>query len=80
MEIFVCVGSSCHLKNSKAVIDKLNALIEKNSVQDKVVLKGSFCMGLCGNDGVSVKVNDKVSTVTEYNVDEFFKTEVLENL
>jgi hypothetical protein len=37
-------------------------------------------MGLCGNDGVSVKVNDKVSTVTEYNVDEFFKTEVLENL
>jgi hypothetical protein len=37
-------------------------------------------MGLCGHDGVSVKVGEKVSSVTEYNVDEFFKNEVLANI
>lgn len=77
MDIFVCVGSSCHLKNSKNIIDKLNSLIESSNLQHKVVLKGSFCMGLCGNDGVSVKVGDKVSSVTEENVEEFFNREVL---
>lgn len=60
MNVYVCVGSSCHLKNSKGIIDKLTKLIEENNIKANVELKGSFCMGQCGKDGVSVKIDDEV--------------------
>lgn len=77
MDIMVCVGSSCHLKNSKAVIDKLNSLIAENNLDGKVNLKGSFCMGKCGNEGVSVKVWDTIFSLKAEEVDDFFAKEIL---
>lgn len=77
MDIYVCVGSSCHLKNSKSIIDKLNLLIERNGLKHKVILKGSFCMGLCGENGVSVKTPTGIHSVTEDGVEMFFKDEIL---
>ena len=77
MEIFVCVGSSCHLKGSKTVIDKLTELINANNLEGKAVLKGSFCMGQCGKDGVSVKIDDEVYSVTEEDVEMFFEKKIL---
>lgn len=79
MDIFVCVGSSCHLKGSKPVIDRLNALINENGMTGKVVLKGSFCMGQCSHDGVSVKINDVVYSVKENETEDFFKKNILPN-
>lgn len=79
MEIFVCVGSSCHLKGSKSVIDKLTDLIKKNGIDGKVVLKGSFCMGQCSHEGVSVKINNEVYSVTDEDVEMFFNKKVLPN-
>lgn len=80
MDLFVCVGSSCHLKNSKEVISELNRLITDNDLVDKVSLKGSFCMGKCANDGVSVKIGEKVYSLKVENVEDFFKTEVIGRL
>lgn len=77
MNVFVCVGSSCHLKNSKEIIDKLTNLIEKNNLKSKVELKGSFCMGQCGKEGVSVKINDEIYSVTEEDVEMFFEKKIL---
>lgn len=39
MNVYVCVGSSCHLKNSKGIIDKLTKLIEENNIKANVELK-----------------------------------------
>ena len=50
--VTVCVGSSCHLKGSRKVIMSFNELLKKYGVEDKVALKGSFCMERCG-EGVN---------------------------
>ena len=70
MNVYVCVGSSCHLKNSKGII-------EENNIKANVELKGSFCMGQCGKDGVSVKIDDEVYSVTEEDVEMFFEKKIL---
>ena len=36
MKITVCIGSSCHLKGSRQVVEKLQALIAENALGDKV--------------------------------------------
>ena len=53
MKVVVCIGSSCHLKGSREVVEKLQNLRNDNDLKDKVTLSGKFCMGNCQN-GVSV--------------------------
>ena len=47
MKVTVCIGSSCHLKGSRQVVERLQALIAENNLKDKVELSGKFCMGNC---------------------------------
>lgn len=79
MKITVCIGSSCHIKGSRKVVEALQALIAQNDLADKVELGGTFCLGNC-QAGVCVTVNDDFYSVTPETVDEFFKTAVLERL
>ncbi len=44
MKITVCIGSSCHIKGSRQVVEQLQSLIASNSLGDKVELSGTFCM------------------------------------
>ena len=77
MKITVCIGSSCHIKGSRQVVEQLQDLIRDNNLGDKVELAGTFCMGKCQN-GVCVKVNDgEFFSVSPETVDEFFKENVL---
>ena len=76
LKITVCIGSSCHIKGSRQVVEQLQALIAKNSLGDKVDLGGTFCMGKC-QQGVCVTVNDEFYSVTPETVNEFFAKEVL---
>lgn len=76
MKITVCIGSSCHIKGSRSVVEQLQNLIGNNNVGDKVELCGTFCMGKC-QQGVCVTVDDKFYSVTPETVEEFFNTEVL---
>ena len=59
MKVVVCIGSSCHLKGSREVVEKLQNLINDNNLKDKVTLSGKFCMGNCQN-GVSVTVDGEL--------------------
>lgn len=77
--INVCVGSACHLKGAYKVVDALEKLIDRYRVKEKVVLKGDFCQGFC-TQAVSVKVENKVFSVSEENVEKFFNTEILGRL
>lgn len=76
MKVTVCIGSSCHLKGSRRVVEGLQALISENGLNDKVELGGTFCMNNCQN-GVCVTVDDKSFSVSPDTVDDFFKTEIL---
>ena len=79
MTITICIGSSCHLKGSRIIIQKLGELIAANQLDDKIELNGSFCMGECAN-GVCVKINEELFGVSPDSVESFFETEVLRRL
>ena len=76
IKITVCIGSSCHIKGSRQVVEQLQYLIAENNLGDKVELGGTFCMGKC-HQGVCVTVNDSFHSVTPESVEEFFAKEVL---
>ena len=76
IKITVCIGSSCHIKGSRQVVEQLQALIAENNLADKVELGGTFCLGNC-QKGVCVSVNETVFSVTPDTVADFFETEVL---
>jgi NADH:ubiquinone oxidoreductase subunit E len=76
MKITVCIGSSCHLKGSRQIVEELQYLIAQNSLQDKVDLGGTFCMGNC-QKGVCVTLDDQFFSLTPETTKEFFEKEVL---
>ena len=76
IKLTVCIGSSCHIKGSRQVVEQLQALIAQHELGEKVELGGTFCMGKC-QQGVCVSVNDEFHSVTPENVVEFFNTAVL---
>ena len=75
MKITVCIGSSCHIKGSRQVVEQLQYLIAENNLADKVELGGTFCMGEC-QKGVCVTINDEFYSVTPETVNEFFENNV----
>lgn len=70
MKITVCIGSSCHIKGSRGVVEELQKLIKDNKLEDKVELVGIFCLGKC-QQGVSVMVEDQFYSVKPDTVMEF---------
>jgi len=59
--VTVCVGSSCHIKGAREMIDRFNEFLTKEHLHDKVELKGAFCMDRCG-EGINWKINDEIMT------------------
>lgn len=59
MKVTVCIGSSCHLKGSRKVVEELKRLISEGHLEDKVELAGTFCLGQC-QSGVCVTIGDKI--------------------
>lgn len=76
MKVTVCIGSSCHLKGSRQVVEGLQSLIAENNLKDKVELSGTFCMGNCQH-GVCVTVDGNNFSVSPDTVEDFFKNEIL---
>ena len=75
MKVTVCIGSSCHIKGSRQVVEQLQYLIKEKKLSDKVELGGTFCMGKC-QQGVCVTVDDSFHSVNPDNVKEFFEKEI----
>lgn len=76
MKITVCIGSSCHIKGSRLVVEKLQNLIAENNLADKVDLGATFCIGKC-QSGVCVTIGEEVFSVSPETVDTFFTENVL---
>lgn len=79
MKVTVCIGSSCHIKGSRQVVDRLRQLISENALDEKVDLGGTFCLGNC-QQGVCVTVDEAFHSVSPATVDEFFANEILANV
>ncbi len=80
MKISVCIGSSCHLKGSYDVIEKLESIIKEHSLEDKMEICASFCLNHCST-GVTLKVDDEyVDGVNAENIEEKFEKEILPRL
>jgi NADH:ubiquinone oxidoreductase subunit E len=77
LTVTVCVGSSCYMRGSDELAGVLEALIEKASLNQRVQLIGSFCMGECST-GISVKLGDQsYRDVRLEEAENFFYKELL---
>lgn len=79
MKITVCIGSSCHIKGSRQVVEQLQDLIAAKNLGDRIELGGTFCLGQC-QKGVCVMVDEEVCSVTPDTVEEFFNTQIVERI
>ena len=79
MDIKICIGSSCHLKGSKQVVEKFQELIKNNYLQDRINLSGAFCMSKC-QEGVCVSVDDIIHSVKPETAEMFFEKEIKGNI
>lgn len=75
MKVTVCIGSSCHIKGSRQVVEQLQELIAKNNLGDKVELAGAFCMGRC-QEGVCTTVDGEFYSVSPDTVNDFFEQNI----
>ena len=75
----ICVGSSCHLKGSQQIVELMQNAVSQHNLDGDVVLVGSFCIGKCNREGVTVQINDDAHTgITPQNFNEFFKKNILD--
>lgn len=79
MRVTICIGSACHLKGSREVIQKFQSLVTQNGLASKVDLNGAFCSGNCVN-GVCVTIDDVLYSVSPETADDFFATEIMGRL
>ena len=75
MKITVCIGSSCHIKGSRQVVEQLQELIHEHQLSDQVELSGTFCMGRC-QQGVCVTVDGQFHSVSPNTVRSFFEENI----
>lgn len=81
MIIQVCVGSSCYLRGSEALVTLFQEAIEAHGLSDEIILTGSFCAGRCNRTGVTVQVDEDVFCgITPELFPSFFEEKVLSRL
>ena len=78
MVIQVCVGSSCHLKGSQEIVELLQKAIEEHHLTEEITLAGSFCIGTCNREGVTVQVDNEVCVgINRENFNSFLQRKIL---
>lgn len=81
MIVQVCVGSSCHLKGSAEIVERLQEAVQEKHLENEITLAGSFCTGQCNRIGVTIQVDDDIYTgITPETFDDFFSKNVLAKL
>lgn len=79
MKVTICIGSACHLKGSREIIERLQSLVSQNGLGGKVDLNGSFCSGNCDH-GVCITVEDQLFSVKPEDTEGFFANEIMGRL
>lgn len=78
VNVEICIGSACYVKGSSQVVNDLNALIKEKGWEDKIAVKGSFCMKACQNHiGLGIRINGRqIEGVTAQNAREILDREL----
>jgi NADH:ubiquinone oxidoreductase subunit E len=80
LTITVCVGSSCHVRGARDIIQRYGKLIAERKLGDRVQLKGSFCMDRC-TEGVNMEIDgEPLSAKTLQEAERIFEEKVLAKL
>lgn len=67
--IEICIGSSCYVRGANNVVEFVNTWIEQYQWEERVKVKGAFCMGLC-SQGLGVKINgNAISGLGLHNIE-----------
>jgi NADH:ubiquinone oxidoreductase subunit E len=75
--LHLCMGSACHQLGGYRLRPMLEDLIRRYELQERIELKGAFCLERCEH-GRSLKFEDRVLTgLTADNVADRFFAEVL---
>jgi NADH:ubiquinone oxidoreductase subunit E len=78
MTITICIGSGCHVKGSRQIIEILQETIKDHQLSTKIELEGCFCQGKC-TEGVVIKIDNQIITgVSKENIGAIFNSKVLE--
>ncbi len=81
MLIQICVGSSCYIKGSADIVACFEKAIAERGLEGEITLAGSFCIGKCNREGVTVQIDDDIHVgLTKEGFDQFFATHVLAKL
>lgn len=54
----VCIGSACYVHGSNQLVELLREMIAKNHWEEKITLKGAFCMQACTR-GLGIRINGR---------------------
>ncbi len=79
----ICIGSSCHLKGSQKIVELFENKIKEEKLDDEFVLSGSFCLGKCNRDGVTITIGDGeteeiITGVKPEEFNEFWKIHIVQ--
>jgi NADH:ubiquinone oxidoreductase subunit E len=78
MVITVCIGSGCHIKGSRQIIEILQDKMKAAGLDNQIELEACFCQGRC-TEGVVVRFDDQVITgVTRDNIAAIFAQQLEE--
>lgn len=75
--LFLCMGSSCYKLGAQMVLHRMQVLLDTYGLGDLVELKGSFCLGPCG-EGIVIRFGDTYFTqLSPDSIDERFVQDIL---
>jgi NADH:ubiquinone oxidoreductase subunit E len=75
--LYLCMGSACHQLGVYEVLPQIQQLLGQYELEDKVELKGSFCLEICSS-GIVMKFRDKFFIgINPNNVRQKFILEIL---
>ena len=75
--IHICIGSACHVKGSRRVIEQFKTLIETYQLEENLELKAAFCIGHCTEAVTVQKWDGQILSVHKDNAEQIFMDEIL---
>jgi NADH:ubiquinone oxidoreductase subunit E len=76
IEMHICLGSSCFSRGNKDIVMFIKDYLKKNHLDDRVIFRGSRCMGNCSN-GPNLTINDRTyGEITISNVEAILEKEI----
>jgi len=75
-ELQICLGSSCFSRGNREVVSLAKEYLKKHHLDDKVVFKGSRCMGNCSK-GPNMTINGKqIENISPSMIEEILDREL----